>query len=291
MERLSDFVDRLPSPFPPLSSWEGMRILTDTLAHYHQDVREQRLKAHLPPDMLIESDLHGMILKLAPSLRPDAWQHQRPPELAQFSLKEQEYLQDVFSWLLDWAKRWRPAQAEALRQFAQSCSLTWQEHTKAHQVLVFHGKLARLNIQVFAFLRMLGLAPLSWTEVIQTLPPAKQRNHALLDQSQASMVLLTPSDIQEDTTSHSVAAEAGLVLMGYPESCSRTMLIGLGMFPPPSLLPRLPRMQLTNHTESRWQLFQFLQQAGCPATIPNNQFFREIGDFRISTWGDDSQLV
>jgi hypothetical protein len=147
--------------------------------------------------------------------------------------------------------------------------------------------------ELFAFLRMLKLSPLSWHEEIHTLhkflPQAQVQE--MLRGAQAIVILITEDDEAELATSEfqfaqpepSLSPTQLLNLAGEQARHSgRMILLGMGQVRDRWAEADSPLILLNNKMAPRWQLMLRLEDAGCLVQRPENELLREIGNFSFT---------
>ncbi len=161
------------------------------------------------------------------------------------------------------------------------------------KVFVVHGRNWRLRDHIIAFLRAIGLSPISWGEAIKLTgigaPYIGQALDAALGEAQAVVVLLTGDDeiqpgddyAQDDSPYQpraNVLFEAGMAFTRLP---SRTILVELENIWPCDALAGRYRIRLSDQFAHRKAFIRSLQNAGCAIDLPSDEVIRSIGDFGI----------
>jgi predicted nucleotide-binding protein len=159
------------------------------------------------------------------------------------------------------------------------------------KVFVIHGRNWRLRGHIMAFLRAIGLSPLSWGEAIKLTnigaPYIGQALDAALEEAQAVVVLLTgddeiePGNLNEDLPYQpraNVLFEAGMAFTRLP---SRTILIEFETIRPCSVLAGRHCIRLSNQFAHRKAFISSLQNVGCAINLPGDEIIRNTGDFSI----------
>ena len=148
-------------------------------------------------------------------------------------------------------------------------------------VWVVHGRNEKARLELFTFLRALGLHPLEWSQAVQATGSGAPYIGEVLDEAfdaaQAVVVLFTPdeiaylrgeyaSDAEDEQTQPAAQArpnvlfEAGMAFGHHP---NRTILVELGRVRPFSDVEGRHAVRLSNDQRSRKELAQRLQTAGC----------------------------
>jgi predicted nucleotide-binding protein len=171
----------------------------------------------------------------------------------------------------------------------------------ARSVFVVHGRNEKLRIDLFSFLRTIGLNPIEFSEAVRLTGKAAPYIGEILDaafrNAQAVIVLLSPDDEArlrtEFQTSHdppdekdltpqprqNVLFEAGLAFGYKPE---RTILVKVGDLRPFSDIYGRHEVRLTNEGLMRQELASRLQNAGCAVNLAGNDWLK-VGNFQVSS--------
>ena len=174
---------------------------------------------------------------------------------------------------------------------------TLRPGTDAQKVFVIHGRNDAAREAMFTFLRVIGLHPLEWPEVVQatgkTAPYIGEILDTAFSEALAVVALFTPDDEarlreqlrKEDDPSHetelagqarpNVLFEAGMA-MGCSQS--RTILVELGNLRPFSDVGGRHTIRINNSSQRRQELAQRLQAAGCPVNLTGTDW-HTAGDF------------
>ena len=170
----------------------------------------------------------------------------------------------------------------------------------AQKVLVFYGRNERIRMDVFAFLRAIGLDPIEWTKAVEMTgkasPYVGEILDAALDNAQAIVVVMTPDDeaklrdqyIREEDPEYeniltpqsrpNVLFEAGLALGRSP---NQTILVEIGDLRPFSDIAGRHTIRLDNSPEKRLDLATRLKTAGCQVDTDGKTDWQTVGDFTI----------
>ena len=158
-----------------------------------------------------------------------------------------------------------------------------QDHTK---IFVVYGRNSKARDALFQFLRAIGLKPIEWSQALRTTGKAAPYVGEVLDAAfsaaQAVVVLITPDDmaylreslrgereppfetIPTPQARPNVLFEAGMALGRHPD---RTILVELGELRPFSDVGGRHIIRLDNSTQTRHDLAQRLETAGCPVDL------------------------
>jgi predicted nucleotide-binding protein len=157
------------------------------------------------------------------------------------------------------------------------------------RVFVVHGRNWKIKKEVFAFLRKIGLSPISWGEAVSLTGGSAsyigQALNAALDQAEAVVVLLTGDDeVYIDGNVHhqpraNVLFEAGMAFTRIPK---RTILVELDDIRFCRALVGRYRIRLSNDFQNRMDFIRSLRNVGCIITLPTDEEIRNTGDFSIS---------
>jgi predicted nucleotide-binding protein len=170
---------------------------------------------------------------------------------------------------------------------------------KSNSVMVVHGRNQSANRAMFSFLRSIGLAPIEWAQAIKKTKKAAPYIGEILNTAfstaAAVVVLLTPDDearlkqefvkpgdpgFESQLTGQArpnVLFEAGRAFGSHPES---TVLVELGSLRPFSDTAGVHVVRLSNSVESRKELADRLEAAGCAVSLDGTDWMKE-GDFAI----------
>ena len=173
--------------------------------------------------------------------------------------------------------------------------------TDPRRIFVVHGRNERLKAEVFKFLTMLNLLPISWGEAVSATnigaPYTGKILEALLHEAQAVLVLLTGDDevrgsanpfLNQNTGKKeilylprpNVVFEAGMS-MSNTRLAERTILVQSGGVKIWDAIHGRHRIKLSDDMKHRWDLALSLQDAGCSVQIPSNELLRQIGNFGL----------
>jgi predicted nucleotide-binding protein len=157
------------------------------------------------------------------------------------------------------------------------------------KVFVVHGRNWKLKKEVFAFLRKMGLSPISWGEAVSLTGSSAsytgQALNAALDEAKAVVVLLTGDDeVQLNGDIYhqpraNVLFETGMAFTRFAE---RTILVELDEIRLCHALVGRYRIRLSNDFNHRMAFIRSLRNVGCAITLPSNEEIRNTGDFSIS---------
>ena len=157
-------------------------------------------------------------------------------------------------------------------------------------VFVVHGRNRTARDGMFEFLRSLGLRPLEWSQALQLTGTGSPYIGEVLDHAfsaaQAVVVLMTPDEIaylrldyasNAEDPEHAPSAqarpnvlfEAGMAFGRHPD---RTVLVELGAIRPFSDVAGRHAVRLDNSPESRKELAQRLQTAGCSVDLSGSDW-------------------
>lgn len=158
-------------------------------------------------------------------------------------------------------------------------------------VFVVHGRNREAKKGLFAFLRSIGLKPIEWSQAVQMTGKGSPYVGEILEQAfsaaQAVVVLLTPDEIAYLRTEYAdddedggetepspqarpnVLFEAGMAFGRHPD---RTILVELGSVRPFSDVAGRHFIRIRDDSESRKELAQRLQQAGCDVDTTGNDW-------------------
>src|SRR5208282_4698692 len=167
------------------------------------------------------------------------------------------------------------------------------------KVWVVHGRNEKLRMDLFQFLRAIGLSPLEFSEAIkltgETSPYIGQILDAAFKNAQAVIVLLSPDDearlrgkfqTERDSTTEkeltpqprqNVLFEAGLSFGFMPK---RTILVKVGELRPFSDIYGRHEVRLANDSTKRQELVNRLIMAGCQVSTEGSDWLK-VGNFDI----------
>jgi predicted nucleotide-binding protein len=147
--------------------------------------------------------------------------------------------------------------------------------TKNNSLFVVHGRDTRLNEDMFAFLRALGINPLEWTQAVRAArganPNVTEIVKGALQQAQGVIVMFSPDEEARLRSKHrgprdsaklesqarlKVVFEAGIALGAHPD---KTLLIEIGDVRKISDIGGMHVPRLTNSAASRKELAQRLR--------------------------------
>jgi len=171
---------------------------------------------------------------------------------------------------------------------------------KSNAVMVVHGRNQRLSSSMFTFLRSIGLQPIEWSQAIRRTKKAAPHVGEILvaafREAAAVVVLLTPDDearlksefVKPSDARHereltgqarpNVLFEAGRAFGSHPDS---TVLVQIGAVRPFSDTAGVHVVQLSQAVESRKDLADRLEIAGCAVDLTGSAWMTE-GDFSLS---------
>jgi predicted nucleotide-binding protein len=167
----------------------------------------------------------------------------------------------------------------------------------ARRVAVVHGRDTAQKKSMFRFLRAIGLSPIEWTEAVKATKKASPYIGEVLDkafeQAGAVVVLLTPDDVAQlrpqfrkkgdpdyeatltGQARPNVLFEAGMAFGRHPAS---TILVEIGDLRPFSDVGGRHVVRLNDHAESRRDLANRLEAAGCDVNLDGSEWLSE-GEF------------
>lgn len=170
---------------------------------------------------------------------------------------------------------------------------------KIRKVFVVHGRDLKLRDNVYAFLRSIGLEPLSFSVAARMTNNAAPYIGDVLDSAfagaQAILVLFTPEDeaklrthyVEAEDPPHernltpqsrpNVIFEAGMAMGRCPD---RTILVEVGTLRPFSDVAGRHAIRLNNTSERRHELALRLRQAGCRIDLSGSDW-HTAGDFSL----------
>ncbi len=161
------------------------------------------------------------------------------------------------------------------------------DYTK--NVFIVHGRNWKIEAEVFAFLRKIGLSPMSWGKAVSltnvSAPYIGQVLDTALDQAQAVVVLLTGDDEVQTAGSLEHQPRANVLFevgMAFTRIAGRTILVELDEIRYCKALMGRHRVRLSNDFKHRMALIRSLENAGCAVTRPSAEEIRNTGDFSIS---------
>ena len=183
-----------------------------------------------------------------------------------------------------------------------------QPSPDSREVFVVHGRNLAARDALFTFLRIIGLHPLEWSEVLQstgkTAPYVGEILDAAFSRAHAIVVLFTPDDearlketfrnpndsnVEDEFMGQArpnVLFEAGMA-MGHSQD--RTILLELGVLRPFSDVAGRHAIRLDNTTQRRQDLAQRLRIAGCPVDVDGTDW-HSAGDFESAVDSGNSPL-
>ena len=169
----------------------------------------------------------------------------------------------------------------------------------AKSVFVVHGRNDQLRDSMFQFLRSIGLKPMEWAEALAATGKATPIIADILDsalrRAKAVVVLLSPDDearLRSELQRENEAAfetqltgqarpnvlfEAGMAFGRCPD---RTILVEVGSLRPFSDVAGRHVVRLNNSAQTRKDLADRLQRAGCDVDLSGSDWLR-VGDFEI----------
>jgi len=169
-------------------------------------------------------------------------------------------------------------------------------------VFVVHGRNEKLRIDLFAFLRTIGLNPIEFSEAVKLTGKAAPYIGEILDaafkNAQAVVVLMSPDDearLRKDFQKgddpeyekdlrpqprQNVLFEAGLAFGYKPD---RTILARVGNLRPFSDMYGRHEVRLANDPVKRQELANKLKNAGCAVRTDGTDWLK-IGDFGIQSY-------
>ena len=163
---------------------------------------------------------------------------------------------------------------------------------RGKKVLVVHGRDSALRNAMFQFLRSIGLEPIEWSKAVKATKKAAPYNREILERAfndaVAVVVLLTPDD-QAILKAHfrkssdppyestltgqarpNVLFEAGMAFRSHPDS---TVIVEVGDLRPFSDIAGLNVVRLSDLPESRWELVNRLEAAGCTVDTSGTDWY------------------
>lgn len=186
--------------------------------------------------------------------------------------------------------------------FGDSLSINEVHHSKIGsadptKIFVVHGRNLSLRNSMFSFLRAVNLRPIEWSEAVSSTGNATPYIGQVLDNAmglaRAVVVLLTPDDevrlrepfldskdpVYEKELAYqarpNVLFEAGMALGRYPD---RTVLVQVGTLRPFSDIAGRHLVRLSNTSQSRQELLNRLQTAGCEVNVSGTDW-HSVGCF------------
>jgi hypothetical protein len=164
-------------------------------------------------------------------------------------------------------------------------------------VFVIHGRNHAARVAMFEFLRSIELHPLEWSRIVAATGQASPYIGDVLERgfsmAQAAVALLTPDDVArlakplqgDNETPHettltgqprqNVLFEAGMAMGKFPD---RTVIVELGRLRPMSDTLGRHVVRLTNAFDTRQDLANRLQTAGCDVSLVGTDWHTS-GDF------------
>ena len=171
---------------------------------------------------------------------------------------------------------------------------------KSNSVMVVHGRNQVINSSVFSFLRAIGLAPIEWSQAVRrtkkAAPYVGEILNAAFRTAAAVVVLLTPDDearlrpefvkpsdpdFERNFTGQArpnVLFEAGRAFGSHPDS---TVLVQVGTVRPFSDTAGVHVVRLSDSVESRKELADRLEAAGCAVNLDGTAWMSE-GSFSLT---------
>lgn len=164
---------------------------------------------------------------------------------------------------------------------------------KSKNVVVVYGRDETVRTGMFQFLRALKLNPIEWSEAVKATgrgsPYVGEVLESLFSLAQAVIVLLTPDEqvrlkpalrtAEDDETEYqprpNVLIESGMALARDEE---HTIIVEVGKVRSISDLSGRHVIHLNNRPESRLELAQRLETAGCAVSIAGKDWLT-VGDF------------
>ncbi len=179
-------------------------------------------------------------------------------------------------------------------------SLAERPSAETREVFIVHGRNTAARGALFEFLRAIDLHPLAWTEAIamtgKPSPYIGEILKAAFAHAHTVVILLTPDDearLKKQFWSENeppyetqftgqarpnVLFEAGMAMAASHE---RTVLVELGNIRPFSDIAGLHAVRFKDTPESRQELAQRLELAGCPIKLENPDWLK-AGDFEAA---------
>jgi predicted nucleotide-binding protein len=170
---------------------------------------------------------------------------------------------------------------------------------KSNSVMVVYGRNMRLSGAMFSFLRSIGLVPIEWSQALRktrkAAPYVGEVLNTIFRTAAAVVVLLTPDDearlkpefrkqtdpsYEKELTGQArpnVLFEAGRAFGSHPDS---TVLVQVGVVRPFSDTAGIHVANLTNRVESRKELADKLEAAGCAVDLTGTAWMTE-GNFDL----------
>ncbi|HEX8231367.1 MAG TPA: nucleotide-binding protein [Chloroflexia bacterium] len=175
------------------------------------------------------------------------------------------------------------------------------------KVMVVYGRDDDARRGLFSFLRAIGLRPIEWSQAVQAAGEGSPYIGDVLDAAfsiaQAVVVLMTPDDVaylrpdlQKSTDEPyertptpqprpNVLFEAG---MAFGMHRNRTIIVTMGSLRPFSDIQGRHVIRLNNSPETRRELAQRLETAGCDIDVSGHDWLRE-GNLEVAIPKIDEQ--
>lgn len=191
------------------------------------------------------------------------------------------------------------AEAPAVQKVQATTAVAREAVQDSRKVLVVYGRNEKARINLFTFLRTIGLQPFEWSELVKATGQGSPYIAEVLkkgfSEAKAIIVLFTPDDEgrlkeefrkKEDPSyetelsaqaRQNVVFEAGMAL-GY--CAKRTILVELGTLRPFSDISGLHVVRLDNSTAKRQELAQRLLTLKCAVNLSGIDW-HTVGDFTI----------
>ena len=173
---------------------------------------------------------------------------------------------------------------------------------------MIHGRNEKISDSLFEFLHSLGLHPLEWEEIVNSIGKTSPFVSEVIEQgfeiSQCIIVLLTPDDEarlkeefrkehepswETELTGQSrlnVIFEAGMAMGKFPE---RTIIVELGNIRPYSDIAGRHVIKLDNSPEKRNSLASRLESAGCSINRNGDRWI-SAGNFVLDDFSANPKL-
>ncbi|PKA06411.1 nucleotide-binding protein [Leptospira harrisiae] len=172
--------------------------------------------------------------------------------------------------------------------------------TDPQKVFVVHGRNTKLRIDMFSFLRSIGLKPIEWTEAIALTGKSSPYVGEILDvvfsTAQAIIILITPDDearllpefhnVDDPNyeTKYTPQARPNVIFeagMAIGRNADRTIFVEFGNnLRPFSDIAGRHTIRMNNKTEDRQNLANRLQTAGCKVNLSGTDW-HSIGNLSI----------
>ncbi|HZO71033.1 MAG TPA: TIR domain-containing protein [Ktedonobacteraceae bacterium] len=162
------------------------------------------------------------------------------------------------------------------------------------KVFIVHGRNVVLRDHMIAFLRVLGLSPISWGAAARLTGTGAPYIGEALDtafhEAQVVIVLLTGDDevkLESENLDNdilyqprpNVLFEAGMAFTRFP---SRTILVEFENVRPCSVLEGRYRIRLSNDLSVRKSLIRTLENLECKVVWPSDEVIRNTADFSVT---------